>query len=217
MSVYEKRHEISSRDVHALKRQCPKMASLINFVGEIESYYIPDHFTALVHGVIFQSISFAAATTIWNRFVGLLPVITPSTVSNMSFEEIKAVGLSKSKTAYIFHIASAFIDKTIRTDFESMSNETIHAELQKVSGIGTWTSEMFLIFSLYRKDILSYGDIAIRRGIEWLYGLDHDITKREFRTYERLYEPYKTLASFYLWEITLRQVKKTHNRDFDRL
>ena len=65
---------------------------------------------------------------------------------------------------------------------------------------------MFLTFSLYRKDIISYGDLAIRKGIEWLYEIDHELTLDEFKCYEKLFSPYNTIASLYLWEITLRKL-----------
>jgi 3-methyladenine DNA glycosylase/8-oxoguanine DNA glycosylase len=89
-----------------------------------------------------------------------------------------------------------------------MTNNQIQNELQKIKGIGPWTSEMFLIFCLYRKDVISFGDIAIRRGLESLYKLDHDITKKEFQYYKTLFNPHQTIASFYLWEITVRNLFK---------
>lgn len=214
MSVYKKQHIIAKEDINGLKQKCSRMSDLIDFVGDVQSFYIPDYFTSLVNGIIYQSISYKAATSIWNRFMILLPNITPNDILSKSHEEIKSVGLSKSKAEYILNIANAFKNKTIRTDFEMMDNNLIHKELQKIKGLGPWTSEMFLIFCLYRKDVLSYGDIAIRRGIEWLYQLDNELTKKEFLFYEKKYSPYKTLASFYLWEITLRKIRKTHNRDF---
>lgn len=87
-----------------------------------------------------------------------------------------------------------------------MSNVEVMKELIKIKGIGKWTAQMFLTFSLYRKDIISYSDLAIRRGIEWLYKLDHELTKKEFVEFEKRYSPYNTIASLYLWEITLRRL-----------
>jgi 3-methyladenine DNA glycosylase/8-oxoguanine DNA glycosylase len=87
-----------------------------------------------------------------------------------------------------------------------MKNEEVITELKKIKGIGNWTAQMFLTFSLFRKDIISYGDLAIRRGIEWLYEMDHELTFNEFKDYEKIFSPYNTIASLYLWEITLRKL-----------
>ena len=208
MIVNKVRHIVDNDSVTKLKSVCPRMSKLIDVVGDIESYYIPDHFQALINGIIYQSISYKAATKIWNRLFDRLSEFTPSEVLEFGYDKIKAVGLSNSKTEYILNIAYAFINKGINTDFTNMSNAEIQHELEQIKGVGPWTSEMFLIFCLYRKDIFSWGDIAIRRGLEYLYDLDHDITKKEFNYYKELYAPSQTIASFYIWEITLRNLFK---------
>jgi len=107
------------------------------------------------------------------------------------------------------------MDKTINTNFDQMTDEEVTKEVTKIKGIGKWTAQMFLIFSLLRPNIISYGDIAIRKGIEWLYDLDHKITEKEFEYYENLFSPYNTTASHYLWEITLRSHwNDSVNKDF---
>ena len=121
-------------------------------------------------------------------------------------EDMRKCGLSKSKVSYIKNIANAFKYNEIRLDFENLDNEEVIKELKKIKGIGNWTAEMFLVFSLFRKDIISFGDLAIRRGLEWLYQLDNDLTISQFKDFEEKFKPLNTIASLYLWEITLRRL-----------
>lgn len=206
MIVPKMKHDISPISIIHLSTQCNRMGDLIKRVGEIESYYITDPFIALANSIIYQSISFVAATAVWNRFLTLVVTITPSTIMNTNRQQLRDIGLSNSKVQYIYNIARSFIEGDIITNFGNMSNSEIQSELQKIKGIGPWTSEMFLIFCLNRKDVMSYGDIAIRRGLEFIHNLDHNITKKEFEYYKDLYSPHQTVASFYLWEITLRKL-----------
>lgn len=201
-----KRFIITEEQKDYLSSKDETMAKLIIGVGDLENYYIPDHFTALLNSVVYQAISFKAATTIWTRFISLVGDVNVKNILSFSSEDMLLCGLSKSKVKYIKNIASVFKNKEIKLDFENMSNAEIIKELKTINGVGNWTAEIFLIFSLYRKDILSYGDLAIRRGIEWLYQLDNKITVCEFAEYENRFKPYNTIASLYLWEITLRKM-----------
>ncbi|KFZ26472.1 MAG: DNA-3-methyladenine glycosylase [Candidatus Izimaplasma bacterium HR2] len=201
-----KKFEITDEQKNYLSSKDELFKKLINVVGDIENHYIPDYFTALVNSIIYQAISFKAATTIWNRFNDLVGSVRYERILSISDEELRVCGLSKSKTSYIKNIANAFKNNEIRLDFDSMSNEEVIKELIKIKGIGNWTAQMFLTFSLFRKDIISYSDLAIRRGIEWLYEMDHELTIKEFNEFEKKFSPYNTIASLYLWEITLRKL-----------
>ena len=180
------------------------MKALIDLIGEVETYYIPDPFTSLVSQIVYQFISFKAATVIWERLYETFQPLTPKKILEMDFEVLKSIGLSNSKTQYILNIAHAFYNKTINTDFDSMTDEDVIKEVTKIKGIGLWTAQMFLIFCLRRSNVISYGDIAIRKGIEWLYDIDHKLSIDEFQYFENLFAPYNTTASHYLWEITIR-------------
>lgn len=200
----KKRIVFKASELEYLSKASSEMKALIDLIGEIETYYIPDHFTSLVSQIVYQSISFKAATTIWERLYEKYKPITPKRILNIPYEELKSVGLSNSKTKYIFNIANAFSNQTISTDFDSMNDDEVIEEVCKIKGIGLWTAQMFLIFSLLRPNVISYGDIAIRKGIEWLYDIDHKLTKEEFAYYIDMFSPYNTTASHYLWEITIR-------------
>jgi 3-methyladenine DNA glycosylase/8-oxoguanine DNA glycosylase len=202
----KEKHNITQEAVTHLRSTSKEMNNLIDLIGDIESYYIVDHFTALTHNVIYQSISFKAATAIWNRFMCMFDKITPENILAQTQEKIKSVGISNSKAEYIRNIAYAFHHKTITLDFANMDDEEVKSELQKIRGIGPWTSEMFLIFCLNRPNVLSYGDIAIRKGLEKIYQIDHNISKNEFLKYQSMFHPYNTTASFFIWELTLRDL-----------
>ena len=187
-----------------LKNASSEMKALIELIGDVETYSIPDPFTSLVSQIVYQSISFKAATTIWERIYDNYSPITPERILSIPFEELRVQGLSRSKTQYIINIANAFQNNEINTNFSQMTDEEVTNEVTKIKGIGKWTAEMFLIFSLERPNVISYGDIAIRKGIEWLFDIDHKLTKEKFAYYENLFSPYNTYASHYLWEITIR-------------
>lgn len=187
-----------------LKLKDPRLAELIDFVGEIENYYISDPFTALLNGIVYQAISFKAANSIWNRFVSNIGEMTPENIIETDIEVLRQCGLSQTKVQYIRNIAIAFLNADFEASFPIMSNDEIRQSLIKIKGIGNWTVEMFLIFCLCRLDVISFGDLAIRRGLEWLYDLDHPITAEEFHYFSNKFSPYGTIASLYLWEITIR-------------
>ena len=205
-NIKYQRFVITDEQKEYLSNKDEIFAKLIRVVGEIDNSYVPDPFVALVNSIVFQVISFKAATTIWNRFANLVGSIDYDTILSISDEKIRECGLSRSKVSYIKNIANAFKYNEIDLDFDKMSNEEVMKELMKIKGIGKWTAQMFLTFSLFRKDIISYSDLAIRRGIEWLYEMDHELTKKEFSEFEKRYSPYNTIASLYLWEITLRKL-----------
>ena len=201
-----KRFIITDEHTKYLSEKCHTFKKLLDIIGDLDNYYIPDPYIALVNSVVYQAISFKATTTIWNRFSTKVGTINPATILSFSDEDLKGIGLSRPKVQYIKNISKAFINNEINLNFTEMKDDEVIKELTKIKGIGKWTAQMFLTFSLYRKDIISYDDLAIRRGLEWLYQLDHEISKKEFSEFEELFRPYNTIASLYLWEITLRKL-----------
>ena len=181
-------------------------SKLIDVIGEINNNYIPDPFVALVNSIVYQAISYKAATTIWNRFSDLVEIIDYEHVLAIKDKKLRECGLSNAKVSYIKNIAKAFKNKRINLEFDTMTNEEIVKRLTKIKGVGKWTAQMFLTFSLFRKDVISYDDLAIRRGIQWLYKMEEKITIKEFNELRDKFSPYNTIASLYLWEITLRKL-----------
>ncbi|MFZ2201812.1 MAG: DNA-3-methyladenine glycosylase 2 family protein, partial [Microgenomates group bacterium] len=114
-------------------------------------------------------------------------------------EQLRAVGLSRSKALYVANIAAEFSSDDLALDnFEKLSDDDVKKELIKIKGIGPWSAEMFLIFSLKRPDVFSVGDLGLRTAIEKLYGISRD-DKKEILALAETWRPHRTLASRLLW------------------
>lgn len=198
---------ITEQEIEQLKQSDPNMKLLVELVGDIDREYIPDPFVALVNSIVFQQLAYKAAITIWNRFEVLIGTVKPESILAHDFDELRACGLSKNKIDYLKNLSTAVVSGELRLDdTNNMSNEEIIDSLIKVKGIGVWTAEMFLIFCLNRKDILSFKDLGIRKGIKWLFGMSEEPDKEQFEEVIRRFSPNNTLASFYLWEVTIRNL-----------
>jgi len=164
----------------------------------------PDLFTALVSSVVGQQISGKAAATVWNRVVERFGEITPSRLDQASLEEVQSCGMSFRKAEYVKGIAAACANGGLDLeDLKVLSDEEVVKALSSLKGIGPWTAEMMLIFSLGRKDVVSWGDLAIRRGMMSLYGLE-SLSRPEFDRFRAKYSPYGSVASLYIWELAHR-------------
>ena len=188
-------------EINYLKAACPKMGSVIDRAGMLRRKVEPDLFKALISSIVSQQISTKAAVTVLSRLEELAGVITAEAILAKTDEEIKGCGLSYRKVGYIKGVCEAVKSGKLNLDsLRGMGDDEVITELVKLSGIGVWSAEMFLIFSLFRPDVLSYGDLVIRKGIMKLYGLD-DISKKDFAVYRQMYSPYGTVASIYLWDL----------------
>jgi DNA-3-methyladenine glycosylase II len=186
-------------EIKYLKSRDERLAALIDRIGITEHVITPDLFTALVSSIIGQQISMKAAETVWRRIVEKFGVVTPQNILSVSPEELQSVGISMRKATYIRDAALRIQSGVLNIEaLKTMSDEEVCAELSKLCGVGRWTAEMLMIFSLERSDILSYDDLGIRRGLMKLYSLER-LERSEFEKYRRLFSPYATVASFYLW------------------
>lgn len=193
--------EYGEKELEHLKNQDEKIGLLIDEIGFIERKIIPDYFSALVNSIAGQQISTKAAETIWRRILDKFGKLTPEKIISASVDELRSCGLSGRKVSYIQGIGEAVISNQLNfSEFPNLSDEEIVSKLIEIKGIGIWTAEMFLIFSMKRPNVLSYGDLGIRKGIMNLHNLD-SLDKDEFDYYKKLYSPYCSIASLYLWEI----------------
>jgi DNA-3-methyladenine glycosylase II len=201
--------------LQTLSASDPILAALIEKVGDYELNLRSDCFSALVRSVIGQQLSVKVAGTIWRRTQDLCVSkgdggeICPETITNLSEEALRGVGLSRTKVVYIKDLAQKVSAGEI--DFQilrSLPNPEIITQLTAVKGIGTWTAEMFLIFSLGRLDILSLKDLGLKRAIQWLYGLKKFPSEQTMLKYGKKWAPYQTVASLYLWEVINRGLIK---------
>jgi len=193
--------EYGTRELEYLKKKDRRLAALIEKKGMIYREIISDPFTALVSSIVSQQISNKAAETVWTKLIRLAQQITPQHIAALDNQAIQQCGMTMRKAEYIKGIAEAALNGEV--DFRAlrtMSDEEIIKQLSALKGVGVWTVEMLLIFSLNRLDVISYKDLAICRGIMKLYGLS-SLSKEEFDKYRERYSPYASVASLYLWEL----------------
>lgn len=183
---------------------------LIARIGPIEQRLETDAFESLASAIVAQQLSDAAARTIWGRVIGVLGSATPASVLATDTETLRAAGLSRSKVAFLGDLAARVADG--RLDLAALSwltDDEIVEALVSVKGIGRWTAEMFLIFSLGRPDILAVDDGALRSTVGWLYGIDGGADREAVVRIGEAWRPYRTAASLYLWRgLALRRAEE---------
>lgn len=179
----------------------PILGEEIKRIGHIERAVIPDLFAALVNSIAGQQISGKALATVWGRLCERLGEITPEAVLAAGEERLRACGLSGRKAGYMLAAARAVQDGTLPIhSLVDKSDEEVIKTLTALPGVGRWTAEMLLIFSLERPNVLAFDDFGIRKGMCRLYGLE-ELTRAQFEEYRAQYTPYATVAGLYLWEI----------------
>ena len=178
-----------------------RLAAAMAQIGQIERAVNPDLFAALINAIIGQQISTKAQATIWARFQTAFAPLTATRIAALSAEDIQRCGVSMRKAGYIKSIAETVASGTLDLSaLQGLPDGEVCTQLSALNGIGVWTAEMLMLFSMQRQDILSYGDLAIRRGLRMLYR-HKAITPTLFTKYKRRYAPYASVASLYLWAI----------------
>ena len=186
-----------------MKSKDKKLAEIIDRVGFIERPVESDLFSSVIRQIVGQQISTKAMETVWGRFVELFDEspITAEGICNMSSERLQSAGLSFRKVEYIKDFAGKVHSGEFDIDaLKDMSDEEAIEALSALKGIGVWTAEMLLLFCLQRPDILSYGDLAIRRGMRMVYR-HRELDKKKFEKYRRRLSPYCSVASLYFWAV----------------
>jgi DNA-3-methyladenine glycosylase II len=158
-----------------------------------------DLFLNLVSAIVSQQISTAAARTIWSRFEGLVGEVNPKSVLSRSHEELRRCGLSGRKAEYILGIAEAWQSGYANIDWDEMSDVEVITALIKLRGVGTWTAEMILIFTLLRPDVFPVSDIGVVRAVERLYSEGERMSNDELIAKSQDWRPWRTVATWYLW------------------
>jgi DNA-3-methyladenine glycosylase II len=189
------------RELDDLKKRDEALGAAIDRIGMLEFEVVPDLFAGLVKSIITQQISTKAASSIWRKMRGYFGVITPEIIHSTSAEDIRKCGLSMRKTLSIKEIARAVISGELNlSELHELPDKEVIRRLSSLKGIGVWTAEMLLLFSMERPDVVSWGDLGIRQGMMRLYGLQ-TLTRRQFEEYRERYSPYGSVASLYLWRL----------------
>lgn len=187
-----------------LLRRDPVLAALIRKHGAcgLAAAQRADHFSALVRAIVGQQLSTKAAATIHRRLIALAGdgPATPASLTRLGDAQLRSVGMSRQKTAYLRDLCAKVADGTVRLDaLDRMSDEDVIAELTKVKGVGRWTAEMFLMFRLHRPDVLPVGDLGIVNAVKNVYRLRKKPTPDRIMKIGEAWRPYRSVASWYLW------------------
>jgi DNA-3-methyladenine glycosylase II len=185
-----------------LRRKDPVMRKVIQRAGPFTLQLHRNRFRALVFSILGQQISGKAAASIRARLVNYLKPqpVSAQSITRLSTEELRRVGLSSQKAGYLLDLAERVARGDLRlARMARMADEEVIAALTEVRGIGTWTAQMFLIFSLGRLDVFPHDDLGVRVAIRNLYGLDELPNKEISQRIAGPWRPYASVASWYCW------------------
>jgi len=203
---------VSAKARKALAAADPTMAALIERMGKLDiatrlrrrkEERPADAYGALLRAIVGQQLSTKAARTIYLRVLDLFGGTTPSPeqLLEASEEELRGCGLSGRKTEYVRDLARHVLSGELELDrLPDLDDEQVIEEIVAVRGLGRWTAEMFLLFHLQRPDVLSGGDLGIRKAIQVEYGLEEMPTPTRVLEIGEPWRPHRSLASLYLWE-----------------
>jgi DNA-3-methyladenine glycosylase II len=194
----------SEDDLHLAERELaeldPRLGALIGSQPPIILGPQADYFFSLCRSIIGQQVSVASASAIFGR-LDAATGLDPTSVAALTDDDTRTIGLSRQKTAYIRDLALHFVDNPdVYAHLDQSSDEEVITELTIIKGIGTWTAQMFLMFTLRRPDVFAPDDIGLQRAMKQLYGWDSVPSKRELEATSDRWRPYRTVASLHLWQ-----------------
>ena len=164
-----------------------------------------NYFEALIRNIIYQQLSGKAAKTIYNRFLKLFETTeypSPDKIINTPVEDLRGAGLSNQKVTYILDLSKKYVDGTLQLDqLDEKSDKEISAQLIQVKGIGQWTADMFLMFTLNREDVFPLGDLGVKKGVVIIENLNKLPTEKNMAEISEKWQPYRTIAAWYMWKL----------------
>ncbi|SVB67347.1 uncharacterized protein METZ01_LOCUS220201, partial [marine metagenome] len=185
--------------VAALKKSDPELTTLLD-TFEIEDWTPEtDYFKSLSRAIIYQQLSGKAAKTISDRFIALYDgkdYPSSEDVLKTNHETLRSVGLSNAKAQYIKNISEAFLNETVdHAHLDSLSDKEIMAQLVSIKGVGPWTAQMFLMFTLNRPDVFPTGDLGVQKGFKQYFKLAELPTPVAMEKRAEKWKPYRTIAA----------------------
>lgn len=188
-------------EVEYLMVKDKKLAAAIERIGHIDRQIDDDLFSSVVHHIIGQQISTVAQKTLWKRLSAKLGEVNAESILSLSRDELQSIGMTYKKADYILDFSAKVVDGSFDISaLHDMTDDEVIKALSSLKGIGVWTAEMIMTFCMQRPNIVSYGDLAILRGMRMLYR-HRTIDRAKFDRYRKRYSPYGTVASLYLWAI----------------
>jgi len=203
-----------ARARRVLMRRDPVLGAAIKAIGPclMAERQRKDHLTALAGSIVSQQLSTKAAATIFGRFVALFPEGTPlSAPAILAVDDaaLRGAGFSGQKVRYMRDLCERIADGRLQLDaIESLDDEAVIARLTEVKGFGRWTAEMFLMFRLHRPDVLPVDDLGIVNAVQRLYKLRKRPDARKLYKLGEAWRPYRSVASWYLWQSLTRISKE---------
>lgn len=197
---------MNKKILNHFKKHDPLLYSYAIRVGKLETikkYKIENYFCRLCREIVCQQLSDKSGEAIFGRFQKLFPngLVTALDILSISHDRLRASGMSHAKARYVQNLAEAIIHGDLPIyHLDSMADEDVLEILTKVKGIGPWTAQMFLMFTLGREDIFSPGDLGLKKGMMKVYKLKTEPTKNKIEKIISKWSPYKTYASRILWE-----------------
>ena len=182
-----------------LRKKDKRLCEVIDRIGHIDRTVDPDLFSSVLHHIIGQQISTKAQATIWQRVQDALGTVNSEAILAAGVPSLQALGMTFRKAAYITDFAERVHTGAFDLDAVAhMSDEAAIRALRSLKGIGVWTAEMILLFCMQRPNVLSFGDLAIQRGMRMIYH-HRKIDRKLFEKYRRRLSPYCSVASLYFW------------------
>ena len=184
-----------------LKKSDPILRALIEKIGPCRIDYGEPSFASLAETIVYQQLNGRAAATIFGRFADLAGrPLTPQGVLQLTDQQMRSAGLSKQKLSYLRSLAELTISGEVNFEqLPNLPNEEVIAHLTRVKGIGVWSAQMFLMFTLRRPDVLPTGDYGIQAAIKKHYRKRKMPKPKEMEKIARPWAPYRTYACWYLW------------------
>ena len=172
---------------------------IIKFKNDITltDRYESDHSMAIALLIIEQQVSFKAALTIKKRFLKLIKNKSANQIIEIEDNKLQSIGISHRKVDYIKNTYLFFLENKI--DFSELNKKEVIKKLTEIKGVGKWTSEMFLIFILFEKNIFSKGDLALINSIKVNYNISQ-LSDQKLDSFIKKWSPYNTIASLLLWK-----------------
>ena len=187
--------------INHLKKCDPVLRAIIERVGPFRMEYGEPQFSSLAEAIVYQQLNGKAAETIFKRFAALAgDPVTPEGILKLSDEQLRGVGLSKQKSAYLRDLAQKTAEGIL--DFSKLPelpDEEVIEHLTQVKGIGLWTAHMFLIFSLRRLNVLPTGDYGVQMALKRHYRKRKLPKPKDMEKIARAWEPYRSMACWYMW------------------
>ena len=183
-----------------LKKKDKILKKIINRYNSEKLKSKKNAFLTLAKSITGQQISVKAANSIWKKLEEKLKIVSPNNILKLKKNEIAKCGFSKQKISYLINLAFFFKkNKNIEKKWKRAEDEKVIEDLVKIKGIGRWTAEMFLIFYLLRPNIFPVDDIGLLRAISVNYNLKYPLKKKEIYEFKKRWEPWATVATWYLW------------------